>query len=163
VVKKALSILWRYIAAIIIAVIVDGLSSLILKLIRVTVQGPTLESRIIGTVVFFVAFSAAVFVLFRKYSQNEPLAGGAFLPLCAVAISAVHILVAAFSSWSVLWFVTTGASAFAKVLFAGGGFLSSLTEIPRTYYLLAVGLEGICFIVFSWIGLLVAQTKIKRK
>lgn len=151
-VKKLLSVLWRYIIAIIVAVIVYGLSTLILKLIGITVQGPTLESRIIETMAFFVAFSATIFMLFRNYGQNKLFEGRSFLPLCATAISVIHILAAAFSSWSILWFITTGASAFAIVLFAGGSQLSSLTEIPRIYYLLALGLEGICFITFSWLG-----------
>lgn len=151
-IKKSLSVLWRYIIAIIVAVIVYGLSIAILRWIGVTMQGPTLVSRIIETIVYFVAFCVAVSVFFRKYDQGSPSEGGAFLPLCAAVISAVHILVAAFSSWSVLWFITTGVSTLAVILFAGGSLLSSMTEIPRMYYLFALGLEGFCFIAFSWIG-----------
>lgn len=158
-VKKSLSVLWRYIIAIIIAVIVYGLSTMILKWTGVTMNGPTLGSRIIETIVFFVAFCAAVFVLFRKYGQDSFLESSAFLPLCSTAISVIHIVVAVFSSWSVLWFITTGASTFAELLFAGGSQLSSLTEIPRTYYLLALVIEDICFIAFSWIGHFLAQEK----
>jgi hypothetical protein len=40
----------------------------------------------------------------------------------------------------------------ALLLYTGVDFVQSMTEIPRVYYLLALAVEDICFVVFSQIG-----------
>ena len=65
-IKKTGSFLLRYILILFIAGLATGLLSLILKVSRVTVQGPTTISTVSGIITYYIAVSLASFFLFKS-------------------------------------------------------------------------------------------------
>jgi hypothetical protein len=151
--KKAVGYLWRYILGILIAILACGILALIFKVTLITVQGPTKVSRISEVATFYSTLSLAFFFLFRHYGTKQALLNLKEFSLYAGLIVVLHVVIAIGASWSILWFISTGALTLAIFIYTGGsGIVESLTEVPRMYYFIALAIEDICFIVFSLIG-----------
>lgn len=150
--KKTFAYLWRYLLGIFIAFLVSGIISLIFKIALITVQGPTTFSRVSAAIVFYVALSVAFFFLFRHYGKKQSSRDLKEFTLYTGGIVTLHMIIAFLASWSTLWRISSGSLTLTILLYAGGDAVNSLTEIPRAYYLVALAIEDICFIVFSLIG-----------
>jgi len=153
-VKKFISYLWRYIAAVILAVLIYALAGLVLKITLLTVQGPTLSSRVIETIIYYISIIAAVFLLFKAYGRKEPPLPTWQLILYPAIITLLHIIIALSVSLQMLFIMTTGANVLAELMYAGSRLIISSTEMPRCYYLVALVIQGLFFIGFSlWAAL----------
>ena len=74
------------------------------------------------------------------------------LLLYPVVISLLHIVVASLVNTQTLIIISTGASTLSELLYTGGGQLLTSMEMPRVYYIVALIIQGICFIGFSFWG-----------
>ena len=149
--KKAVNLILYYVLVIIIANLVVGILSIILKISLVTVQGPTLFSQISEIATYYIALYIASYLLFRLLGKKHPQIKNKEIILFGVLIILLHLLIIFFGRWSTVWFITNGS--LAEIMFVGGnGFIESLTEIPRLYYFIALVIEDVCFIIFALIG-----------
>jgi len=163
--RNLIAYLWRYISGIFIAVLVSGILALIFKLLLITVQGPTMISQVSDVVVFYVALSSSYFFLFRNYGMKRSSRNIKEFSLYAIIIVVLHtIIVASIDSWSGIWFISTGTLTFVELLYTGGTvrLVESYTEIPRMYYYIALVIEDVCFIVFSFFGYFIGFHKTKK-
>jgi len=147
-----MSYLWRYIVATFFAVLIYALATLILRILLVTVQGPTLISSIIEAVVFYLSMMAMTFFLFRIYGKKAIQSTTWQLLLYPVIILLLHIVVALLVNTQTLTVISTGVSTLSELLYIGGGQILTSMEMPRVYYVIALTIQGICFIVFSFWG-----------
>lgn len=150
--KKGISFLVHYVLAILIANLVVGMVSLLFKIFLITVQGPTKFSRLSEIATYYVALSFASYFLFRSYTKKDIALTPKVMLIAAGFILILHVVVVFTAEWPAVWYLTTGSSALAKELYAGGGYLESMREIPRLYYSMALFLEDLCFLIFSSFG-----------
>ena len=140
-----------YLSVILIANLVTGLVSFAFKLSLVTVQGPTLLSRLAMVAAYYIALSLAFFLLFRYLSHRYRFARQDFYVFFGIVVLS-HVLIVLFGRWDALWMVTTGTTGLAQLIYAQGGYLESLRDIPRIYYAIGLAIEDICLVVFSFSG-----------
>lgn len=151
-INNVISYLWRYILGIVTAVIFYGILALIFKLALITVQGPTLFSRLSQIAIFYIMLSGSYYFLFRQYGRKQSSDNLKVFFIIESLIVCLHLLSAVNASYSALWLLCTGISDLPSLLYNGAGIVKSHTEIPRAYYLLALLIEDICFAVFSLWG-----------
>ena len=150
--KKVTSFVFRYALVVLIANLLVGILSLIFKVSLITVQGPTMFSRISGIIIYYVFLSVASFLIFKNFRKKQnhiqPTEIAVFLGLIFV----IHTVLVFAAEWSVVWFLSTGSLPLAELIYNGGGYLESIREIPRFYYFVALALEDLCIFTFSLIG-----------
>lgn len=151
-VKKGASFLFHYVLAIFIANLAVGILSLILKILLVTVQGPTMITWILEIGTYYIALSFAFFFLFRSLGVKQTGLKLIEIFLTVLIILIFHAVIVFTANWPTVWNITTGSSSLAVFLYTGGGYIESIREIPRLYYFVALFLEDICFLIFSSIG-----------
>ena len=140
-----------YLSVILIANLVTGLVSFAFKLSLVTVQGPTLLSQVAMITAYYIALSVAFFLLFRYLSHRYRFTRKDFYVFFGIVVL-THALIVLFGRWDALWMVTTGTTGLAQLIYAQGGYLESLRDIPRIYYAIGLAIEDICLVVFSFSG-----------
>lgn len=150
--KKVSSFLLHYVMALLIANLVVGILTLLFKILLITVQGPTMASWILEIAAYYITLSFAFFFLFRSYAKKLTTLKLKEIMLAVSLILILHSVVVLTAEWPTVWYMTTGSSSLAKLLYTGGGYLESMREIPRFYYFMALLLQDICFLVFSSIG-----------
>ena len=155
--KRLANCLFRYILGIIIAILACGILALIFKLLLITVQGPTIISQLSDVFVFYGTLSIAFFFLFRNYGVKQLTCNIKEFSIYIIITVVLHaIIIISVDSWSGIWFISTGTGTFVKVMYTGvdglGRSIKSYSEIPRMYYYIALMIEDVCFIVFSFLG-----------
>ncbi|MDD4089626.1 MAG: hypothetical protein PHP29_08045 [Tissierellia bacterium] len=158
--KKWFIFILYYVIANLTAGLVVSFLSLIFKVLLITVQGPTVFSRISGIATFYISFSIASFFLFRRYGKKHQQVKSREIILFYSSIILLHFIIIFYGGWETVYAVTTGSLAVVESLYSGtfenahGKLYSSLRDIPRTYYYMGKSIEDIDFIIFSLIGYL---------
>lgn len=150
--KKVTSFILHYALAILIANFVVGVLTLIFKVSLLTVQGPTMVSKISVIVTYYTVLSIAFFFLFRSYGKKKTQLRLKEISLYVGLIVIMHTVIVFSAGWPTVWLITIGSLSLADFMYTGGGFISSIREIPRFYYFVALAIEDTCFVVFSLIG-----------
>ena len=152
-IKKTGSFLLRYILILFIAGLATGLLSLILKVSRVTVQGPTTFSTLSGIITYYMAVSMASFFLFKMGRREQhpftSMEGTLFVSI--IFITQMVLLFTGY--WRLDWWFANGSLSLANYLYTGGGYLESFRYIPSSYLFSGLALENLCVFVFSQLGL----------
>lgn len=143
-----------YVMAFFIANLIVGMLSLIFKIFLVTVQGPTMVTRISEIATFYISFSIASFFLFRKYGKKKQPIKFREIVIFFSLIILLHFIIIFFGEWNTVWTVTTGTIQLVGMMYSGGGYIESLRDIPRLYYYVTLTIQDICFVIFSSIGIL---------
>ena len=150
-VKKGASFLFHYVLAIFFANLAVGTLTLLLKLLLITVQGPTITWILeIGT--YYIALSFAFFLLFKSLGKKQTGLKLKEIFLAGLIILIFHAVIVFTAEWITLSLLTTGSSSLAVFLYSRGGYLESMRDIPRLYYYFALLLKDICFLIFSSTG-----------
>jgi len=152
--KKALIFLLLYSAILFTANLVVGVVSLFLKLALVTVQGPTVVSVFIEITVFFIAVAICASFVFKGIGKRMLFTS--FNELCfhMLILFIIQISVAFFADFNTLWLIELGTLSLTKYIYLGGiGYIESLREIPRVYYLIALIIKDVVFLSFSALGI----------
>ncbi len=161
--KKWFVFILYYIIASFIAILVGAVVSLIFKLFLITVQGPTVFSVIIQIVTFYISFSIASFLLFRKYGKRNQQVKNREIILFYCSIILLHFIIIFYGEWDSIYTITNGSLPLTIRLYSGtferthGILYSSLRDIPRLYYYMGQSIEDICFIIFSLTGFLIGK------
>ena len=159
--KRWFVFIFYYALAFLIANLTVGILSLILKMLLVTVQGPTMVTRVSEIVTYYLSFSIASFFLFRRYGKKQQPVKHREIVLFYSLIILLHFIIVFYGEWNTVWSVTTGTIQLAQIMYSGGEHIASLTDIPRAYYYNALTIGDICFVIFSLIGIFTGN-KIKK-
>ena len=155
--KKVIAFVLRYALAVLIANLSLGILSLIFKVSLLTVQGPTMFSRISGIAIYYIFLSIASFLIFKTFRKKQnhiqPTEVAIFLGLIFV----IHTVLVFGAEWPVVRFISTGSLPFAELIYSGGDYIESIREIPRFYYFVALALEDLCIFTFSLIGCIIGN------
>lgn len=152
-IKKTGSFLLRYILILFIAGLATGLLSLILKVSRVTVQGPTTISTVSGIITYYIAVSLASFFLFKRGKKKQHPLTSMDVTLFVSVIFTIQTVLLFTGYWRLDWWFANGSLSLANYLYTGGGYLESFRDIPRSYLFIGLALEDLCVFVFSQLGL----------
>jgi hypothetical protein len=152
--KRCFVFIIYYAMAFLIANLTVGVLSLIFKIFLVTVQGPTMVTRILAIAIFYISFSIASFFLFRKYGKKQQPIKYREIVIFFSLIILLHFIIIFFGEWNTVWTVTTGTIELVGMMYSGGGHIESYRDIPRLYYYVALTIGDICFVIFSSIGVL---------
>lgn len=150
--KKISSFLFHYVLAIFIANLIVGILTLLFKIFLITVQGPTMITRILEIAAYYTALSFTFYFLFRSYARKHGKLKLKEMMFVACLILILHAVIVFTAEWPKVWFITTGSASLAKQLYTSGGFLESMRDIPRYFYFIALFIEDIFYLVFSSIG-----------
>jgi len=101
---------------------------------------------------FYVSLSGSYYFLFLQYGRKQSSYNLKEFLMFTCLIVWLHLIFALNASYSALWFISTGASDLPSLLYNGANIVRSFREIPRVYYLLALLIEDICFVVVSLRG-----------
>lgn len=149
-----ISIIVHYVLALLIANFAVGMLTLIYKLLLITVQGPTLFTLISEVVTYYLSFSAAVYLLFRRLRSRQQTVKCSAIVIFFSSVLLFHAMVILVGRWNLVWTVTTGSMQFVGLMHSGGETIESLRDIPRLYYYIALTIEDVCFMIFSSLGIL---------
>lgn len=152
-IKKTGSFLLRYILILILAGLAAGLLSFILKVSRVTVQGPTTFSTVSGIITYYIALSLASFFLFKRGRKKPHPLASMDVTLFVSVIFIIQIVLLFTGYWRLDWWFANGSLSLANYLYTGGGYLESFRDIPSSYLFSGLALENLCVFVFSQLGL----------
>ncbi|ABR49481.1 hypothetical protein Amet_3353 [Alkaliphilus metalliredigens QYMF] len=159
--KRWFVFIFYYALAFLIANLTIGILSLILKMLLVTVQGPTMVTRVSNIVTHYISFSIASFFLFGRYGKKQQPVKYREIVLFYSLIILLHFIIVFYGKWNTVWSVTTGTIQLARIMYSGGEHIASLTYIPRVYYYHALTIRDICFVIFSLMGIFTGN-KIKK-
>lgn len=159
--KKVLNFIIPYALSIIIANLIVGILSLIFKISLITVQGPTMITRISEIVTYYISLSILSFFLFRLYSKKDPQLKLKEILLFYFIIIILHSAIILFGEFKAIWLITTGSGGLTNIIYTGGGYIESIREIPKLYYFMPLVLEDICLITFSLLGYFKGYRKFK--
>lgn len=151
--KKAVNLMLYYILGIVIANLAVVILTLILKISLITVQGPTLFSRISEIATYYIILCIASFLLFRLLRKKQSQIKYKEIILFGTLIVSLHLIIIFFGEWNTVWLITNSSLPLVKIMYTGGnGFTESLREIPRLFYFIALVIEDVCFVIFALIG-----------
>lgn len=160
--RKTMTFLMHYVLAIIIANLAVGILSLFLKILLITVQGPTTFSRLSEIATYYLSLTFAFYFSFRSYARKHTTLKLKEMMVVACLILIFHAVIVFTAKWSTVWFITTGSTTLAKLLYTNGGYLESMRDIPRLYYFIALLLEDLIFLTFSTFGYSIGSHKQKN-
>lgn len=162
-IKKWIIFILYYLITSFTSVLGVSLLSLILKLFKITVQGPTVFSTIAEIIVFYIFFLVLSLFLFKRYGQKYKKLNTREILIFYSSILLIHFIIIFYGRWSSIYTITNGSLALAVRLYSGtferthGMTYFSLRDIPRIYYYSGQTIEDISFIIFSLVGFLIGK------
>lgn len=150
--KKTWTIIMPYAMSVLTANLIVAILIIIFKLTLVTVQGPTTVTRISEIATYYISLSTAAFIFFYlSKNRNQQKTLKEILYFYAY-IMVTHVMIIFFASWEWVWFATLGSFRLTYAMVVDGGYIESIREIPRLFYLLPLIIEDFCLLFFSSIG-----------
>lgn len=135
-----------------------GVTSLILKLTLVTVQGPTEMSQLIQLTTYYAAISIFSYLMIRRLTQKNPSISTLELVMIIVILFIIESLLNYFGNISMFLPLTSGTISTASYLYAFDvSYIISVRNIPKIYFLKSDFLEFLIMIVFSLVGIYFAR------
>lgn len=144
----------HYTLALFIANFSVGMLTLIYKLLLITVQGPTMFTRISEIGTYYIVFSTTVYLLFRRYGRRQQSVNYKEMVIFFSLVLLIHAMIILVGRWNLVWTVTTGSIQLIGLIYSGGENIESLRDIPRLYYYIALTIEDACLMIFSSLGVL---------
>ena len=149
-----------------LANVIMGITSLILKLTLVTVQGPTEMSQLIQLTTYYAAISIFSYLMIRRLTQKNPSISTLELVMIIVILFIIESLLNYFGNISMFHPLTSGTISTASYLYAFDvSYIISVRNIPKIYFLKSDFLEFLIMLVFSFVGIYYARktNKFNRK
>ncbi|NLC66188.1 MAG: hypothetical protein GX752_04515 [Clostridium sp.] len=168
-IKKWIIFILYYLISSLFAILGVSFLSLIFKLLKITVQGPTVFSSIAEIVVFYICFSILSFFLFKNYGKKHKEIKKRELIVFYGSVLLLHFTIIFYGRWNSIYTITNGSLPLAIRLYSGtferthGRLYLSLRDIPRIYYYIGLSIEDFCFIIFSLTGYLIGRNSTVEK
>lgn len=164
--RKYPILLIHFVLILFLANVTMGVTSLILKLTLVTVQGPTEMSQLIQLTTYYAAISIFSYLMIRRLTQKNPSISTLELVMIIVILFIIESLLNYFGNISMFLPLTSGTISTASYLYAFDvSYIISVRNIPKIYFLKSDFLEFLIMIVFSLVGIYFARktNKFNRK
>jgi len=156
--RKYLILLIHFVLILFLANVTMGVTSLILKLTLVTVQGPTEMSQLIQLTTYYAAISIFSYLMIRRLTQKNPSISTLELVMIIVILFIIESLLNYFGNISMFLPLTSGTISTASYLYAFDvSYIISVRNIPKIYFLKSDFLEFLIMIVFSLVGIYFAR------
>ena len=156
--RKYPILLIYFVLILFLANVTMGVTSLILKLTLVTVQGPTEMSQLIQLTTYYAAISIFSYLMIRRLTQKNPSISTLELVMIIVILFIIESLLNYFGNISMFLPLTSGTISTASYLYAFDvSYIISVRNIPKIYFLKSDFLEFLIMIVFSLVGIYFAR------
>ncbi len=164
--RKYPILLIHFVLILFLANVTMGVTSLILKLTLVTVQGPTEMSQSIQLTTYYAAISIFSYLMIRRLTQKNPSISTLELVMIIVILFIIESLLNYFGNISMFLPLTSGTISTASYLYVFDvSYIISVRNIPKIYFLKRDFLEFLIMLVFSLVGIYYARktNKFNRK
>ena len=156
--RKYPILLIHFVLILFLANVTMGVTSLILKLTLVTVQGPTEMSQSIQLTTYYAAISIFSYLMIRRLTQKNPSISTLELVMIIVILFIIESLLNYFGNISMFLPLTSGTISTASHLYAFDvSYIISVRNIPKIYFLKSDFLEFLIMLVFSLVGIYFAR------
>ena len=164
--RKYPILLIHFVLILFLANVTMGVTSLILKLTLVTVQGPTEMSQLIQLTTYYAAISIFSYLMIRRLTQKNPSINTFDLVVIIIILFTVEGILNYFGFITMFLSLTSGTIATASYLYAFDvSYIIFVRNIPKIYFLKSDFLEFLIMLVFSLVGIYYARktNKFNRK
>ena len=149
-----------------LANVIMGITSLILKLTLVTVQGPTEMSQLLQLTTYYAAIAVFSYLMIKRLNQKNLSINTFDLVVIIIIFFTVESILNYFGYIMMFLSLTSGTIATASYLYSFDvNYIISIRNIPKIYFLMSNFIEFMIMIFFSLIGICFARktSKLNQK
>lgn len=149
-----------------VANVAMGIAGLILKMMLITVQGPTITSRLLQIAVYYITIALLSYLIYKRNTKLNEGIHGIEIIVVLIFILTIESLINYSGRITLFLLLTSGTISVASFKYSFDvNVIESIREIPKVYFFVSDFIEFMLMSCFSLIGLQLGPktSKLKQK